>query len=309
MSIFNNEASPYHLHSPEHETPSHSFTTPPSIHGSVSITGPGDVAHRADKHNAVMSQQEGVVRNSPMTGIQIAQTLVIQLREPTVNLGSRASDDEPLFVQLQVTTGQPPARQQEVGQIGDDRRAREGNRRIEEGEPHGMDGQGKALDKEDLSGGRKSAKGSKEKGIRKDERLGRRESGNDGETESIVGIEDVFSAGSTSDRNLHHEYTDKQLIQIMREASETGKKTKLKEKCPEVFDRKGMLKKQYIYLLPLSATKNPEETMTSDQKQSYINGTAKAHRNKEMGNCSTERVQSIYEAFPRLYNPGRMVQH
>ena len=107
------------------------------------------------------------------------------------------------------------------------------------------------------------------------------ESENERTSGSEVDIEDVFPQGSTLERNVHDTYTDKQLIKMMRDAWKGKKKTKLRVIAEDVWDRKGNLKKKFHYLLRLPQTKNPEDSLTAEEKQAFIEGTPKSHRNRQ----------------------------
>ena len=123
--------------------------------------------------------------------------------------------------------------------------------------------------------------------VRDAEQKGREDNNEEDESEnertsgSEVDIEDVFPQRSILERNVHDTYTDKQLIEMMRDTWKGKKKTKLRVIAEDVWDRKGNLKKKFHYLLRLPQTKNPEDSLTAEEKQAFIEGTPKSHRNRQ----------------------------
>lgn len=67
----------------------------------------------------------------------------------------------------------------------------------------------------------------------------------------------------------------------MKDARMSRTKGRLRDIDSNVWDRKDDLKKGYEYLLRLPISKNPEDHLSTVEKQAYISGTPKSRRNQE----------------------------
>ena len=97
----------------------------------------------------------------------------------------------------------------------------------------------------------------------------------------IAPIDRAFPPGSAEKVNRHPTMSDQEIIAAMRDAMHSRKKRKLREVASDVWDRKGNLKQDYHYILCLANSSDQRDSLTTIEKQTFIDTTPKYLRHAQ----------------------------